>query len=144
MSFYPSCLAAWNKLDHLLEASSTVANFKAKLLVLILLICPDVKSIYGIHDPVGLSYLTQLRVSLSKLNLHKFKRNSRDAMCPSNDGIASHGHFLLLYHSFDTQRRSFLYRSLLLIRPLCITNPSEELFLHILLYGCKALPADSN
>ena len=143
-SFYPFCLTEWNKLDHLIKASSSVSIFKAKLLVLIR---PNAKSVYGIHDPVGLSYLTQLRVSLSKLNLHKFKHNFRDAidaMCPSNDGIESEEHFLLLCPSFDTQRRSLLDRTLPLIRPLGIANPSNELLSQILLYGCKDLPADSN
>ena len=143
-SFYPFCLTEWNKLDHLIKASSTISNFKAKLLVLIR---PTAKSVYGIHDPVGLSYLTQLRVSLSRLNLHKFKHNFRDAidaMCPSNDGIESEEHFLLLCPSFDTQRRSLLDRTLPLIRPVGIANPSNELLTQILLYGCKNLPADSN
>ena len=103
-SFYPSCLTELNKLDHSIKVSSTVANVKAKLLVLIR---PTAKSVYGIHDTVGLSYLTQLRVGLSKLNLHKFKHNFRDAinaLCPSNDGVESEEHFLLLCPSFDTQR----------------------------------------
>ena len=95
-SFYSSCLMEWNKLDHSIKESHTFASFKAKLPVLVR---PKAKSVYGIHDPVGLSYLTQLRVSLSKLNLHKFKHNFRDAldaMCPSNDGFENEEHFLLL------------------------------------------------
>ena len=143
-SFYPFCLTEWNKLDHLSKASSTISNFKAKLLVLIR---PTAKSVYGIHDPVSLSYLTHLRVSLSRLNLHKFNHNFRDAidaMCPSNDGIESEEHFLLLCPSFDTQRRSRIDRTLPLIRPLGIANPSNELLTQILLYGCKNLPANSN
>ena len=143
-SFYPSCLMEWNKLDHSIKASPTIASFKAKLLVLIR---PTAKSVYGIYEPVGLSYLTQLRVNLSKLNLHKFQHNFRDAidaMCPSNDGVESVEHFLLLCPSFATQRRSLLDKTLVLIRPLGITNPSNELLLHILLYGCKDLLADSN
>ena len=141
-SLYPSYLMEWNKLDHPLMASPTLASFKAKLLVLIR---PTAKSVYGIHDPVGLSYLTQIRVSLSKLNFHKFKHNFRDAldaMCPSNDGVENEEHFLLLCPSFDTQGRSPLDRALPLIRPLGFTNPSNEP--HILLYACKNLPADTN
>ena len=65
-------------------------------------------------------------------------------MCPSNDGIESEEHFLLLCPSFDTQRRRLLDRTLPLLRPLGITNPSNELLSYILLYGCKDLPADSN
>ena len=51
---------------------------------------PPPKSVFGIHDPIGLSYLSQIRVGLSKLNFHKFKHNFRDTinpMCPTNDGI---------------------------------------------------------
>ena len=143
-SFYPSCLMERNKLDHSIKASPTIASFKAKLLVLIR---PTAKSVYGIYEPVGLSYRTQLRVNLSKLNLHKFQHNFRDAidaMCPSNDGVESVEHFFLLCPSSATQRRSLLDKTLALIRPLGITNPSNELLLHILLYGCKDLPADSN
>ena len=95
----------WKKLDHSIKELPTLASFKEKLLVLS---HPTAKSVYGIHDPVGLSYLTQLRVSLSKLNLHKFKHNFRDALdaiCPSNDGFENEEHFLLLCPSFDTQRR---------------------------------------
>ena len=40
-------------------------------------ILPIAKSVFGIHDPIGLSYLLQLRVGLSKLNFHKFKHNFR-------------------------------------------------------------------
>ena len=39
---------------------------------------PLPKSVVRIHDPRVLSYLTQLRVGLSKLNFHKFKHNLRD------------------------------------------------------------------
>ena len=46
------------------------------------IIRPAAKSVFGIHDPKGLSCLTQLRVGLSKLNFHKFKHNFR-----TSDGI---------------------------------------------------------
>ena len=65
---------------------------------------PRAKSVFGIHDPKGLSYLTQLRVGLSKLNFHKFKRNFRDTinpMRPTSDGIEDTEHFSLLCPSFD-------------------------------------------
>ena len=40
------------------------------------------KSVFGIHNPKGLSYLAQLRAGLSKLNFHKFKHNFRDTINP--------------------------------------------------------------
>ena len=72
-----------------------------------LIIRPPVRSIFGIQDPKGLSYLTQLRVGLSKLNFHKFKYNFADTihpMCPTNDGIKDTEHFLLLCPSLAVQR----------------------------------------
>lgn len=68
--------------------AKTIAIFKKKQLSII---CPPVKSIFGIRDPTGLSYLTQLRAGLRKLKFHKFNHNVRDTinlMCPTNDGIA--------------------------------------------------------
>ena len=86
-SFYPNCLSEWNKLETELRQALSVAVFKKKLLSIIR---PPAKSVYGIHDPEGLSYLTQLRVGLSKLNFHKFKHNFRDTenpMCPKAMGL---------------------------------------------------------
>ena len=82
----------------------SVAVFKKKLLSIIR---PPAKYVFGIHDPIGLSYLTQIRVGLSRLKFHKFRHNFRDTidpMCPTNDGIEDTEHFLLLCPSFDIQR----------------------------------------
>ena len=57
LSFYPNCLAEWNELDHEIRLSPSVAIFKKKLLAKIR---PPARSNFGIHDPIGLSYLTQL------------------------------------------------------------------------------------
>ena len=103
-TFYPNCLSEWNKLEPELRLEPSVSVFKKMLLSIIR---PPAKSVFGIHNPIGLSYLTQLRVGLSKLNLHKFKRNSRDTvnpMCPTSDGIEDAEHFLLLCSSFHVQR----------------------------------------
>ena len=40
------------------------------------------KIFFGIHDPNGPSYLSQLRVGLSKLSFQKFKHNFRDIIKP--------------------------------------------------------------
>ena len=55
------------------------------------------KSIFGIHDPVGLRYLFQLRVSLSPLRSHKYRHNFTDTpsdICHCNEGIEDTNHFL--------------------------------------------------
>ena len=102
--FYPNCRAEWNELDPEIRLAPSVSIFKKTL---ISIIRSPAKSVFGIHDPIGLSYLTQLRVGLSKLCFYKFKHNFRDSinpMCPSNDGIETTEHFLLLCPSFEVER----------------------------------------
>ena len=80
-------ISEWNKLDPEIRLAPSVAVFKTKLPSQIR---PPPKSIFGIHGPIGLSYHSQIRVGLSKLDFHKFKHNFRDTinpMCPTNDGI---------------------------------------------------------
>ena len=62
-SFYPDCLAEWNELDQEIRLAPSATSFKKKLTSKIR---PSASSVFGIHDPIGLSYLTQIRVGLSK------------------------------------------------------------------------------
>ena len=143
-SFYPHCLSEWNELKPEIRLASSVAVFKQKLLSVIR---PPGKPFYGIHDPKGLSYITQLRVGLSKLNYHKFKHNFRDTpnpMCPTNDGIEDTEHFLLLCPCFDVHRRDLLAGIYSLIRPFGYGNLANELLLQLLLYGDKDFPDSLN
>ena len=121
-SFYPDCISEWNKLDPEIRLAPSIAIFKRKLLSKIR---PPAKSVFGIHNPAGLSYLSQIRVSLSKLNFHKFNHNFRDTvnpMCPTNDGIEDTEHFLLLCPSFDIQRRDLLAGVSVALRPFVEIN----------------------
>ena len=143
-SFYPNCLVEWNELDLEIRLAPSVGIFKKKL---ISIIRPLAKSVFGIHDPIGLSYLTQLRVGLSKLCFHKFKHNFRDSinpMCPSNDGIETTEHFLLLCPSFEVERLNLLARVFELLRPYGYIDLSNEVLMQLLLYGDKHLPHDLN
>ena len=128
-----------------MRLAPSAAVFKKKLLAKIR---PPAKSVFGIHDPKGLSYLTQLRVGLSKLNFHKFKHNFRDTinpMCPTNDGIEDTEHFLLLCPSFDAQRRDLFAGIVELIRPFIqITDLSNDSLTQLLLYGDQDLTDDLN
>ena len=69
-TIYPHCLSGCNKLDPEIRLAPSIAAFKTKPLSEFR---PWPKSVFQIHDPTGLSHLTQLRVGLSKLNFHKFK-----------------------------------------------------------------------
>ena len=141
-SFYPNCLSEWNNLEPELRLAPSVAK---KVLINN---PPPAKSVFGIHDPKGLSYLTQPRVDLSKLNHHKFKHNFRDTinpMCPTSDGTEDTEHFLLLCPSFDLQRRDLLAGIVELLRPFVqITNLSNDALTQLLLYGDQYLSYDLN
>ena len=56
-SFYPSCLSEWNDLCPEIRLVPTISIFKKKAFVHT---PPPAKSVFGIHDPIGLSYITQL------------------------------------------------------------------------------------
>ena len=133
-SFYPNCLAEWNKLDPEIRLTSSVAIFKKKL---ISISRPPAKSIFGIHDPIGLLYLTQLRVGLGKRCFYKFKHNFRDSInliCPSNVGIETTEHFLLLCPSLEVkvERRNLLSRVLELLPPYGYIDLSNEVLTQLL------------
>ena len=143
-SFYPHCLSEWNGLDPGIRLAPPVAVFKKNLLSIIR---PPVKSFFGIQDPTGLSYLTQIRVGLSKSNFHKFKYHFRDTLspkCPTNDGIEDTEHFLLLYPSFVEPRKDLLAGIFAMLRPFGYKNLQNHFLLQILLYGYKSFPDEIN
>ena len=91
-----------------------------------------------IYDP-------SLRVGLSKLNFHKLKYNSRDAVnpiCPTNNGIEGTEQFLLLCPSFHVQQRDLARVTDLLRQFIEITNLSSDFLIHLLSYGDQYLPND--
>ena len=140
-SFYLNCLAEWNELDPEIRLAPSVGIFKKKL---VSIIRPPAKFVLGIHEPIGLSYLTQLRVGLSKLCFHNFRHNFRDSinpMCPSNDGTE---HFLLLCLSVEVERRNLLTRVFEFLRPYGYIDLSNEVLTQILLYGDRYLPNNHN
>ncbi len=80
-------------------------------------------------------------------SLDRVKHNFRDTinpMCPTNDGIESTEHFLLLCPSFEDQRRDLLAGVFALLRPLGYIDLSNEVLTQLLLYGDKDLPNDVN
>ena len=63
LSLYPHFLSERNKLDREIRHVPSIAVVKKKLLSKIF---SHPKSVSGVHDPRGLSYLSQLRVGVSK------------------------------------------------------------------------------
>ena len=63
-SFFPDAIASWNIFIKHFDDVPSFDNLKKHINTFF---CPKTKSTFGIHDPVGLRYLFQLRVSLSPL-----------------------------------------------------------------------------
>ena len=75
------------------------------------LIRPVAKSVFKIHDPVGLRYLFQLRLSLSPLKAHKWRYNFSDTpsgICHCSHGIEDTSHFLFSCASHAIQRAALV------------------------------------
>ena len=64
-SFYPESVRCWNRLGHVLRDSPNLQSFKKCLLASYT--PPAPRSIFGIHDSLGIRRLFQLRVGLSPL-----------------------------------------------------------------------------
>ena len=71
-------------------------------------------------------------------------RDSINPKCPTNDGIETREHFLLLCPSFEAERRNLLTRVFQLLRPYGYIDLSNEVLAQLLLYGDRYLPNDLN
>ena len=78
-SFFPSALSEWFKLDESIRNSESISIFKNKLLSFMR---PAQSSIFNIFDPVGIKFLTRLRLDLSHLNEHRFRHNIKNCLNP--------------------------------------------------------------
>ena len=94
--FFPPVITEWNKLDCYI---SNVDSFEVLKKRVLNFVGPVRNSIYNIHIPLGVKYLTRLRIGFSHLKKHKFKNNfqdSRDPMCSSSSVIETAIHFFTI------------------------------------------------
>ena len=66
-------------------------------------------SIYNIHNPLGVKYLTRLRIGFSHLKERKFKHNFQDSidpMCSCSRDIETTIHSFLHCANFNIQRQT--------------------------------------
>ena len=63
------------------------------------------------HNPIGIKYLTRIRLGFSHLRYHKFKRGFLDAIdppCSCSTGTDNTVHYFLHCPNFSTARNTFL------------------------------------
>ncbi len=103
-NFFPASVVKWNLLD---KHSKDLPNRLAFKSSLIKKIRPKRCEMFLVSDNIGQSWITQLRLGLSPLNLHKFNKefqDTHDPMCFAGDGVEDTEHFLLLCRLHHTIR----------------------------------------
>ena len=103
-SFFPNTITLWNNLISDFQNFPTFLTLKSHL---ISLFRPQAKQVFGIHDPIFLRNLFQLRVGLSKLRHHKKSHNFADTpsdLCLCKLGAENTDHFFLLCPFYNSHR----------------------------------------
>ena len=131
-TFFPYTSNSWNHLSTLIKCSPTLNVFKKRYMEFF----NDAPNpIYGIHNPVGIKYLTRLRVGLSHLRMHKFHHNFGD----TTSGSCSCGkpetveHYLLRCPNYTLIRSELFAKLRTFISLLTLTSSSYTC--NLLLFG---------
>ena len=94
------------------------------------------RSLFLIHDPVGVKLLTRLQLQFSHLNEHKFRHNFKDCMSPMRDYGAeteTTSHFFLCCQFFANEGQK-LHDDVYQVDA-SIKHLNEESLIDVLLYG---------
>ena len=132
-TFFPSVIIEWNKLDSYIRDSKSFQIFKKRILTYIR---PKPNAIFNIHNPLGIKYLTMLRIDVSHLREHKFRHNFQDfidPMCDCRNGVETTKHFFLYCANFNSQRQT-LFNKIRNIDEFILTE-SEDNIVNILVFG---------
>ena len=108
--------------------------------LLLKFIRPNAYDVYNIHDPIGLKFITRLRLRLSHLRENKFRHNFLDTLnplCSCSFETESVSHYLY------AQNRKILLDSLVDIVG-SMSNLSDTKLINILLYGDGQYYVDKN
>ena len=105
-SFFPNAITSWNNFFEVFDIVN-IPSFCILKNHLLSSFRPKKKSVFGIHDSLGIRYLFQLRVNLSPLRSHKRRHNFIDTpsdTCLCNQGIEDSSHFLFTCPIYAAQR----------------------------------------
>ena len=142
LSFFPSTIDDWNKLDDVTKKSVSVNSFKKKIFNKIR---PKKKSYYGIADDYA-KYITLLRMGLSPLRAHKYRYNfqdTSDANCLVCGIVEDTAHYLIHCRSYFLTRHILFQHINSILNIDFLRLPSKEK-VKILLYGNENVDDDLN
>ena len=104
--FFSSAITEWKTLDCYISNADSCEFFKKRVLSFIRLITI---SIYNIHNPLGVKYLTRLGIRFIHLKEHKFTHNFQDSVdptCSCSGGIETTIYFFVHCANFNTHRQT--------------------------------------
>ena len=141
-SFFPNAISLWNELITHFEDFPSYGALKSHLQSFFR---PELKSIFGLSEKSGISFLFQLRLGLSPLRAHKKRHNFVDtpsAICKCGHGIENSQHFFIscpLYAQFRTKLMDSLDN---ILHKYNINFPANSL--NVYLYGHPLANASDN
>ena len=142
-SFFPHCINSWNHLSSFIKTSPSINIFKKRFMAFFE-VTPN--PVYGVLNPLGLKYLTRLRVGLSHLRAHKFGHNFSDTFHPfcscAEVDVESIEHYLL-HCPNQVIFRSVLFENLRKIISL-VSLISSKYTCNLLLYGDHIYDTNTN
>ena len=97
---------------------------------------PLENSVFTCHNPIGIKYLTRIRLGFSHLRYHKFKHGFLDAidpLCSCSTGIENTVHYFLHCPNFSFARNTFLNEIAIVDRS--IIDQDEIKIIQTFLYG---------
>ena len=141
-SFFPDAIASWNIF---IKHFDDVPSFNILKKHINTFFRPKTKSTFGIHDPVGLRYLFQLRVSLSPLRSHKFRHDFADTpseICRCKQGIEDTSHFIFSCPFYAIQRATLTASLINILQKNNLNYLGNQS--HLYLYGHPSINSTEN
>ena len=141
-TFFPSTITEWNKLDLSIRKSTSLNIFKSRLLRFVRLL---ENSVFTCHNPIGIKYLTRIRLGFNHLRYHKFKHGFLDAidpLCSCNIGIENTVHYFLHCPNFSFGQNTILNE--IAIADRSIIDQDDIKIIQNLLYGNPSYSVNDN
>ena len=141
-SFFPNAVKSWNIFIHHFDYMPSLNKLKTHLNAFFR---PKPSSIFGIHDPLGIRYIFQLRVGLSPLRSHKRNHNFIDTptdTCLCNQGIEDSNHFFFLCPFYAIQRATLAASVIIILQNYNLNHLGNQLELY--LYGHRSINLTDN
>ena len=121
---FPSTITEWNKLDLSIHKWTSLNIFKSRLLRFVRRL---ENRVFSCHNPIGIKYLTRIRLGFSHLCYHKFRHGFLDVidtLCSCSIGIENTVHWFLLNEIATVDRFIINQDGIKIIQTFLYGNPT--------------------